>query len=82
MPGLLSTPLGRALRMVLGLFVLAVGTSQVSVLGLCLMLTGLLVTVTAVATPSTLTPTPAVTRSARRPVQTLARLLGFRLTRV
>jgi len=44
-----STPLGRALRAVMGLAVLAVGTSLVSVLGILAMLTGLVMTVTAMA---------------------------------
>ena len=51
MSGWLSTWLGRFLRAIIGLVVLAVGMSQVSVLGILVMLTGLVMAVTAVAHP-------------------------------
>jgi hypothetical protein len=62
MIGWFTTPLGRTFQGILGIALLWIGIAQVTALGLLVMMTGLIATVTAAA--PFLTPTPA-TRPAR-----------------
>jgi hypothetical protein len=60
MLGWLGTPLGRILQGILGIALLWIGMAQATALGLFVMMTGLIATVTAAAPPAFLTPTPAI----------------------
>jgi hypothetical protein len=59
----ITSPLGRAIQAMLGLMVLLVGVTQVSVAGLLTMMAGLIFTVIAATAP----PAPARVRSVRIP---------------
>jgi hypothetical protein len=66
MIGWFGSPLGRLIQGILGVFLLWLGMSQATVLGLAVMMTGLVATVVAAAPPPFLVPAPAVRRE-RRP---------------
>jgi hypothetical protein len=65
MIGWFVSPLGRIFQGILGIALLWIGMAQVTALGLLVMMTGLIATVTAAAPPAFLTPTPVRTRPAR-----------------
>ena len=60
MLGWLGTPLGRIFQGILGIALLWIGMAQTTAIGLLVMMTGLIATVTAAAPPALLTPTPAI----------------------
>ncbi len=67
MIGWLGTPVGRLIQGILGIALLWVGISQVTALGLCVMMTGLVATVVAAAPPPFLAPAPALRGRPRPP---------------
>ena len=60
MLGWFGTPLGRVFQGILGIALLWVGMTQVTALGMLVMMTGLIATVVAAAPPAFLSPLPAV----------------------
>jgi hypothetical protein len=60
MLGWFATPLGRIFQGILGIALLWIGMTQATELGLLVMMTGLIATVTAAAPPAFLTPSPAI----------------------
>jgi hypothetical protein len=60
-----GSPLGRIFQGLLGIALLWIGIAQVTALGLLVMMTGLIATVTAAAPPAFLTPTPLRSQAAR-----------------
>jgi hypothetical protein len=66
MIGWLGTPFGRMLQGVIGIFLLWFGMTQLTVTGLGVMMTGLVVTVVAAAPPPFLVPAPAMRRHRSR----------------
>ena len=67
MIGWLGTPFGRMLQGVIGIFLLWFGMAQLTVVGLAVMMTGLVVTVVAASPPPFLVPAPVRGRSSRIP---------------
>lgn len=65
MIGWFGSPLGRIFQGILGIALLWVGMAQATELGLLVMMTGLIATVTAAAPPAFLAPTPVRSGSAR-----------------
>lgn len=59
---LFGTPLGRLVQGLVGTVLLVVGMSQVTVLGLLVMMTGLVAAVMAAAPPAFLVPVPVMRR--------------------
>jgi hypothetical protein len=66
MIGWLGTPIGRMLQGGVGIFLLWFGMTQLTLAGLAVMMTGLVVTVVAAAPPPFLAPVPAVRRRSSR----------------
>ena len=66
MIGWLATPFGRMLQGVIGIFLLWFGMTQLTVLGLGVMMTGLVATVVAALPPPFLMPAPAMRRRSSR----------------
>ena len=76
MLGWFGTPLGRIFQGIFGIALLWIGMAQATELGLLVMMTGLIATVTAAAPPASLTPTPAMRTPPGPPLTRLRRSDG------